>query len=207
MAERFYLADVVGSGTLADPWRPAVADIVGSVVWRTLAELRAVDGPGGRIAVWCPDVSDADHATLAADGRITYVPFEDANGAVLNVLAATIGDVSAANRTAIGTRLDAAGIPTADFTLADLLRKVLARVVRRSRVRRILGVNDFTEGLDTLVSAMTALRRNTIAAILDAIGFDTSVIHPTDTIRQALQKLLVQEPVVQKVVVLANRWD
>lgn len=200
MAERFYLADNIGTGTIGDPWRPAVADVVG-LVWRTLAELRAIDASGGRIAVWCPDISDADHAALAADSRVTVVPFENAQDEALNVRTATIGDVPAAKRTQIATRLDAAGIPTADLTLSDRLLKVLARVVRRSLLRRILGTDDFTEGLDTLVSAIAAGRRATIAGILAARGFDTSVIIGTDTVRQALQKLLAQQ-----IGVLVTRW-
>jgi hypothetical protein len=202
MPERFYLADVIGSGTLADPWRPAVDTIVAGVVWRTLAELRAVDASGGRIAVWCPDVSDANHATLAADVRVTVVPFENAQGDALSIATATIGDVPAAKRAAIATRLDVAHVPTDDLALADPLRKVLARVVRRSILRRILGADDFSEGLDTLVSAVAGPRRNTVAAILAAKGFDTSVIIGSDTIRQALRKLMAQA-----LPLLANRWE
>lgn len=202
MPRRFYLADVIGSGTLADPWRPAVTDIVAGVVWGTLAELRAVDGVAGRIAVECPDVPDANHATLAADSRITVVPFENAQGDALDVLTATIGDVSAAKRALIAARLDAVHIPTDDFTLQTPIRRVLARSIRRSVVRRLLGANDFIEGLDTLVSAIAAGRRNAIAAILAAKGFNTDVILGTDTIRVALQKLCAQQLALFK-----SRWD
>lgn len=190
MAVRYYVSDIVGSGTAADPFHPALKDVV-SVNWSG-CDLRADDSSaGGKMLVWC-DTTTVQHTLLTADVRITYLPFEDLIGMVLGI-ASTLGDVSAANRTLIASRLGALSIPMQDLLTTDLLKKVIARIVRRVRIRRALDLEDFTEGLDTLVSDIPSERLAAIAARLQVRGYDSSVVIGTDTIRQALVKLAVQD--------------
>lgn len=162
---RFYVCDIIGTGTDADPFRPALHGVV---------DYGADDGrldrtqAGGWMIVWC-DVTDAEHATLITDSRVRWIPFEDSLGAPLGP-DALIGELSVARRSAIRTALENHHIPTNDLTLTDPLRKVVARIVRRIRIRRALRDADWFEGLDTLISDIPANRRNTIRNRLDAAG-------------------------------------
>lgn len=202
--QRFYLSEIIGAGTTDSPFRPALRDVLeafgGLVRWgaddfRTDQTVLA-----GSMICWA-DVIDAQHTAMIADSRITYVPFENAAGIALSV-GDTIGDVPATLRSAIQSRLEAQHVPTDDLTLSTPLRQVVARVIRRIRIRRALNGDDFVEGLDTLVSAMSVARRNAINTKLSTKGFDTSVILGTDTVRAAIRKLAVQA-----IAWLKNGWD
>lgn len=147
------------------------------------------------------DPTPAEHAAILATAGVTYLPFEDATGTTVTAL--TLGDVSPANRATLNTIADARHIPAGDFTLADSCRRVVRRFIRRALLRQVLGANDWTEVLTSLVSAMSAPKRNAINATLTALGFDTSVVNGSDTIRQAMRKL-----VSQRVALLAlDGWD
>lgn len=190
MPLRCYLADVIGTGTLADMWRPATQDIAPGAGWHH-CDFRPGDGAGRMLAY--RDVTDAEHATLAADPRVTVIPLEDAGGAALNLQTATIGDIPAAKRATLSNRLDAASIPTADFTLTTPLRVAIRRIIRRGLLRQVLGGNDFTEALNTTISSIPLNKRNAISEALTARGFNMSVVQGSDTVRQALQKILAQQ--------------
>jgi hypothetical protein len=193
MTWRPYFADIIGSGASpADGYRPVIADIVS--VWRGVDARQTSTGSGRMLAV--ADVTPAEHTTLIGTAGVTYIPFEDASTAPVDLVTGTVGDVSAANRTLISSRLEAQHIPTQDFTLATPLRIVLARIKRRFVLRQILGTDDWTEGLDTLVSAIAAPRRNAIANRLAARGIDTSAIQGADTIREAIRKVAQQDVAV-----------
>lgn len=195
---RFYVCTIIGSGTGADQFRPALAGVVSGI---SADDGRADDTqPGGWMIVWV-DVTDAQHDTLAATAGVTWIPFETTGGTPLGPGDA-IGLIDPTRRSQIRTALENRHIPTDDLTLADPIRKVIARIVRRIRIRRALTNADWFEGLDTLVSAIPNNRRNTIATRLQTAGYDTSVILGTDTIRQALQKVAAQDVRWQR-----NGWD
>lgn len=190
MAIRYYISDVVGAGTLLNPFRSRVAQLLPGV------EVSAVDGRAdptvttGKMFVWS-DVTVPEHAVLVADPGVTYLPLESGSGQVLD-LANTVSEVSAANRNTVNTILEGLHIPTDDFVGDDLLRKVVRRVALRFLARQLLAALDFTEGLNTLVSDIPGARRSAINTRLTEVGFDTSLIFGTDTIRQALRKLFIQ---------------
>lgn len=179
-------------------FRPAIHDILPNHPW-TGDDLDEETAGGWFLVV--TDVTDAQHATLVADARVEWIPFATAQGAALP-LSATIGDMSAANRNAARSLLESHHIPLADLGLATVLRHVIARIVRRKRIRqslklryanwRIFDSQDFTESLSALISSIPTAKRNAISDRLQVCGYDPSVIIPTDTIAQALQKLAAQ---------------
>jgi hypothetical protein len=192
MSVRYYLSAVIGDGlSPATAFRPALTDSAPGVSWGVTDGRAdaATTAPGVMLVI--ADVSAAQHTALVADARITYLPFEDALGNLLT-LADAIGSVSAANRTLCQNALEAQNVPMQGLTLSNTLADLVRRCVRRFLLRQLLTSDDFTQGLDTLVSAMPATQRQHIAAKLQAYGFDTSVIAGTDTIREALRKLAAQ---------------
>jgi hypothetical protein len=189
MALRYYLASLVDGAPLDVRWAPATIAV-------RLFNWSAVDGrvddtvQAGRMLVTI-DVTPAEHAQLVALAGVIYIPFEDAAGNPLT-LDDPISALDPAKRAQIRATLESNHIDTDDLTLADPLREVVRRIIRRFRLRAVLRALDFTEGLDTLVSAIPAARRQNIVARLQQWGFDTSGIQLTDTIRAALRRLWVQ---------------
>lgn len=137
------------------------------------------------------NVSVAEHTSILALPGVTYLPFETAGGALVPA-DGTMADVSAANRTLLTTRFEAQHIPTHDVGGSDTVRAVVIRAIRRMVLRQILGADDWTELLDSLVSAIPAQKRANINAKLTAAGYDTSGIQGSDTVREAIRKIAVQ---------------
>lgn len=207
---RFYLAALKGSGTEDDGFRPAFEGM-------PLQGWGADDGrtdvmqQAGWMVCWV-DASDDQHAAIDAVPGVITIPFKDTAGFYLTP-DDLIGSVDPAQRTAIRTYLEDHHIPTDDLTLTDPIRKVIARVVRRIRIRRALqdldfetGVLrsslDFTEMLDTLISAIPQARRQAIVARLQGWGYATSGLTLTMTVRQGLQYLASQDVPFNR-----NFWD
>lgn len=189
MAMRFYLTNVIGAGTPANPFRPATETVLPC---RGMEDGRLDDTvAAGRMFVGL-DVTDAEHVEIMLITNVTYIPFEDAGGVPLQTSDA-IGLIPAARRTAIRNALDAAGIDTDDLTLSDPIWKVIKRIRQRFKLRNsILRALDFVEGFDTTIGDIPAARRQQINTRLQLHGFDTSGLALTDTIRQALRKLFAQ---------------
>lgn len=196
MALRCYLADLVPCeaprpGAIA--YWPVVRELVPTLRWHRLDARRDASKPG-RMLVWA-DVTNAQHATVAADARVTVLPFDGADGRPLPWATGTVGDLSAANRAALRDRLEALHIPLHGLTLDTPIRAVLQRVRRVLLIRSVLRSDDFSEGLETLVSTIPLAKRQRIATRLQAWGFDTTDIRGTDTIREALRRLAAQHSV------------
>lgn len=191
MSIRYYISDVIGAGVPGNGYRPKLSQLVPGVHYSFVDGRTDLASTNGKMFVWA-DVTVPEHATIVADSGITYIPLEDSGGNVLE-LTNTVSQISAANRTTIETILEGLHIPTDDFVGGDLCRKVVKRIALRFLVRQLLrAALDFTEGLDSLVSSIPAGRRSNINTRLVEVGFDTSLIFGTDTIRQAIRKLLVQ---------------
>lgn len=190
MAVRYYICTTSGTGTLADPFRPRLRDLFAG----KFAAVDARPNPAaatGKMLAWA-DVTPAQHATIAADPGVTYCPFEDGAGNVLG-LDNTLAQIDATKRNQIAAFLESNHVPTDDLVGSDTIGALMRRAVRRfAGLRQLLNADDWTEGLDTLVSAMNAAKRTRIANRLTALGFDTSVISGTDTIRGAMKKLMAQ---------------
>ena len=71
MARRYYLAQIIGTGTDADPFRPATAEHGGSY-----ATVFPPQGADGRyLTPWClVIVNKLDHVSLGTDARIAGLP-------------------------------------------------------------------------------------------------------------------------------------
>jgi hypothetical protein len=186
---RYYLASYTGTGAELDPFRPAIADLVPPGTSWLSCDGRADATLVAGWALVAANVSTAVHALLAADPRVTVVPIVDAGGAPLG-LTDTIAQIPAATRTTLRAALEARHIPANDLQLTDTIRQALTRIIGRCLIRQVLKAVDLTEGLDTTVGAMTPARRNQIIPVLAAAGFDTSGVVLTDTIRQAIAKIL-----------------
>lgn len=184
---RYYLSDVQSAPFLG--FHPVLHGLVPTVRWS------AVDGranptlAAGKMLVRA-DVTQAQHNTLVADARITFLPFLRADGTDVP-LSAPLSDVSLANRNTLTSIADSFNVPIQGLG-GGTVGQALRRFMRRFLIRQILRANDFTEGLDTLVSAIPLAKRQAIASALQARGFDTSVIVGSDTVREAIRKLLEQ---------------
>lgn len=186
MPDRFYLCPVIGSGaSVADAFRPACAPALAGLVW-SMVDARPNPTLGAGNLFVRAAVTDAQHAAILATVGVVGLPFEDAGGGVIP-LTGTLAQVSAANRSLLQTRLEAAHVPVSDFIATDRIVGVVLRMVRRFLLRQVLAADDWTEGLDTLVSAVAAAKRQRINAALTSLGIDTSGIQGSDTIRTALR--------------------
>lgn len=184
---RYYLCTATGDATSG--FRPV--GIATNYSW-TITDGRVDSTTGvGKFLVRA-DVTPAQHTALIAVVGVTYIPIEDLAGNAIDV-SLTLGDIPATKRNAIKTILEAENIPTQGFQLSDNIDDSMLKVAgRRFLMRQILGVDDWVEVLDSLVSSISAARRQTIASKLQARGYDTSVIVGFDTIREAIRKLMLQ---------------
>lgn len=190
---RYYLCDIDGDGlTLATAFRPkGISAIVGGYRSTIVDGRQLATNNIGKMLLRA-DVTPTQHTTLVGSVGVTYIPIEDLTGNPIDVRLA-LGDIPAANRNNIKTILEAENIPTQGFKLTDNIDDSMQQVAgRRFSMRQILGVDDWVEVLDSLVSSISAARRQTIANKLQARGYDTSVIVGSDTVREAIRKLMLQ---------------
>jgi len=201
---RFYFSQIVGSGATEDGFRAAAADVLvasGEPVNYGVDDLRVDEtNAAGWMIVWA-DVSATQHALLVADARVSYMPFEDALGNPLgpNDL---VGLIPEATRDVIRARLESRHVPMDGIVLTDPIRRVVARIIRRVRIRRALRADDISEGLDLQIRDIPSAKRSRISSALLAAGYDSTAYSNTTTIREALRRLIVQD-----VRANANGWD
>ena len=187
MALRLYFVTLLGTGTSGDPFR---------VAGRQGSQYDLVDGRpdialvSGEMAIVL-DVTPAEHTTMVATVGVTYLPCEDTLGNLVGPNQ-TLAQISAANRTTIETLCETRHIPTKWLVGSDPVKKLWRLIGVRMLCRRILGPDDWTEGLDTLVSAIPAAKRTAINNKLTAAGYDTSTVQGSDTVREAIRKTVVQ---------------
>lgn len=139
MPFRWYICPIIGDGnSLATAYRPKVSDTLSGVanVGIHSTWLKGIDGRPSK--TWCICVVNAASlTTVDADSTVVdiFEQLTDAAGiskaAVENWLKThTVGDVPAAARTRIQTRLTNAGIDITGITLSTRLWDVLLRVYR-----------------------------------------------------------------------------
>lgn len=184
---RYYLCTTTGNAISG--FRPV--GVANNYSW-TITDGRVDPTAGvGKLLVRA-DVTPAQHTTLVGTVGVTYIPIEDLAGNPIDV-GLTLGDIPATKRNNIKTILEAENIPTQGFQLSDNIDESMQKVAgRRFLMRQILGVDDWVEVLDSLVSAIAPARRQTIANKLQARGYDTSEIVGSDTVREAIRKLIAQ---------------
>lgn len=194
MPLRAYFSQVVApqAGNLVtNSYRPALMVLVPSVSWQGVDGRTSPTGSGVGQEYFCiADVTPAQHTTLVADARITYLPIE--NAGVLVSWDGPISSIGAANRTTIRTRCEARHIPDDGIRGTDTILSLIRRITVRFLLRDILRGDDLTEGLDTLISAIPVARRQAIRAKLVARGIDFDGVLGTDTIREAIRKIVTQ---------------
>jgi hypothetical protein len=189
---RYYLCDVDGDGlTPATAFKPKGLSVLGNVNSSIVDGRQLATNNVGKM-LFRADVTAAQHTTLIAVVGVTYIPIEDLLGNPIDV-GLTLGDIPATKRTTIKTIFENENIPTQGFQLVDNIDDSMMKVAgRRFLMRQILGSDDWVELLDTLVSAIAPARRQIIRDKLQARGYDTSVIVGSDTIREAIRKLIAQ---------------
>ena len=191
---RFYLCSIDGDGlTKETAFKPkGLSAITGVINWSAIDGRQLSTNNIGKMLLRA-DVTPAQHAQIITDLGVTYLPVEDLVGNPIDP-SLTLGNIPTVNRNAIKTLLETENIPTQGFKLTDNIDDAMQKVAgRRFTMRQILGADDWVELLDSLVSSIAPARRQTIATKLQARGYDTSVIVGSDTIREALRKLIVQQ--------------
>lgn len=196
MPLRIYICDIIHDplgGVLGlGQSRAAIEDVLPGVTYSVIEDMRTVvPSSVGKLLVRTDYISDVDHAVAKADARIVALPFEDASGASIG-LEGFLGDIPLVKRTVLIDALENHHVPVGDALATWSVRKVLNRMVRRLRLRRKLGGDDLSEGLDTLLSAISAARRTTIRDKLIAQGFNTVGLVSTLSVRQAIFYLVEQ---------------
>jgi len=178
--QRIYRSPIVGDGlTPETAFRPAVHDVTGNFT------CSVNDGAG----LWL--VADTDAATHAAALAIPGVTYLDLGDVALDATLASV-DKGNGKLTAMRSSLDAAHIPTDDLSGVHTVRDVLKRIHRRALIAGWLGADDLDQGLDTLISAIPAARRQRMANKLTARSFDVGGLAGSMTVRQAIRLLAGQ---------------
>ena len=92
MSKRYYLSDIIGTGDIDDPYRPAVADL--GVQWVGTIE----SGPDGRpLYTDCVTLVDTvNHGALRSDPRIDPLPDFPLDGKLSSINASTKSSMDAA---------------------------------------------------------------------------------------------------------------
>ena len=186
MAIRWYVSDVIGTGTddgTDDAFRPALADL-------PLTSFRGWDGRVDHQTAegWMlvrVDATNAQHNAIEADARNRHLPFD-------NGIDQPLSSLSQAAINALRTWAESNHIPVTDLTGQNTILDFLRRVEARLQLRQYLLEHDYTEHFDLLVSQIPQQKRQTLAAMLTAAGYDVSVVQGSDTVRQALLKLIAQ---------------
>jgi len=199
MTERVYVAEVIGTGVvditedISDPFRSAVNPHLGPDSYDDIDMRRDNTSALGRMLSLVFNPTDAEHAAMVADPLITYLPFEDSAGDPLP-RTALLSQVNTVKLTAIKTGLETHHVPTDGIVLTMTIAQGLKIAVRRFLLRQILKTDDFNENFDTLtIGDIPVAKRLRIAQRLQPLGFDTSVLALSMTIREGIKLLLAQK--------------
>lgn len=194
MPLRFYICDIVhnpagGIFGLGES-HAAFIDVLPGRMCSVVHDMRSAAQTTGKMLVRS-DVDDADHTIASADVRILPLPFESATGASLS-LTGTLAGIPVSLRNRLFADLEANHIPMDNVVDASTVKQVIARIVRRMRLRRILGADDLTEGLNTSMGAIAIARQGNMGAKLQARGLDVAGITVQTSVRQALILMINQ---------------
>ena len=181
MAWRAYLVPKIGTGALADPWRP-------KYVFESFAGVKTDGCDYGKedlFLVWA-ELTPAQHTTLTA------------NGDVFGFAADPFATVGAGALTALQNALEARNIPgtwvasgtTNGAVFARL--KMLFRLMRRVAKRWPDAALFSGRTLNTLIGDLPANARTALNDGAQDLGLNTSGITLAMTIRQALVTLMGQ---------------
>lgn len=180
MATRLYLVPVIGTGTAKDARRPKyVAD--GTVT--AIGDVNCLDYGFEPWMVVSADLSPSDHTLLV--GQV------DAFGLPADLSAL----LTAANVTAVQTRLEAMNIPagwvTTSLTWQQVVRLVLWMMAFWQRFTAIHGGPVFLGGvnLDTTIGQLSVTVRNELTDAATSLGLSTTGIVLATTLRAALKIL------------------
>lgn len=194
MAIRYYLCNVVGDGSIDNPFRAAVLGLLTPDSGWRIHDCR-VDSTqaAGEMLAWA-DLTPEQHAVVNAAAGVVYVPFENSSNVPLTIND-PIGEIASAKRTQIQTAMESRHIPMQGLQLTDPIYTLLRRFFSRCRIRQYLKEHDYTELLNNTVSSIPAAKRQQIVTKLESLGFDFVGIGGNTTIREALRLLIIQDNV------------
>ncbi len=186
---RYYFSSVIGDGSEDNPFTP--------IIEKHTSNWRAVDGRSnpksatGVMLVEC-DPTGAEHSAILADPGCVHLPFEDAEGKPLP-LTARLDKVQPVKLSAVKARLEENHVPTLGLSGNNLVADALRTVIQRFMIRQVLGVDDFTEGLELAVGGISSSKLHCINKRLGEMGFDLSGVTPGNSVRATLQSLIAQK--------------
>ncbi|MDX1810437.1 MAG: hypothetical protein R3240_00695 [Gammaproteobacteria bacterium] len=166
---RYYLCSVIGTGQIGvDDYRPVIMDLQDSY-WQAVDGRSDATQPGGEMFVYTEN-TDAEHAALIADPRVTYLTsgYDEL----------VSGDVTALKQTLETYHIPAQGIES--MTVSQIAQHISKRYL----LRQILGTDDFTESLDSNYGQLAAEKKSNIDAKLNALGLTSP---RTGTIRNFIR--------------------
>lgn len=135
----------------------------------------------------CADIQPSDHTALVANNDVLALPVNlDTNP--------TQGQVNAA-KTFLENRNIPAGWVTTALTYRQILKTILGILFFIQRVHTIMGRNHFADSgvtLDTTLGAIPVDARNALSQAATDMGFDTSGLTGTTTLRVALKSVADQ---------------
>lgn len=119
--KRWYLSRIIGAGTEADPWRPALMDLLPNVSVVAMPE-----APGRISTTWTLCLGGgADHSAAVADARVVALPQFS--------LDASLGTLTNAERNRVRNALSAWGITITVNWQTDSFRALLRQVAEQLR--------------------------------------------------------------------------
>jgi hypothetical protein len=186
---RFYFTAIRGLGDENDPFRCPLYDTQNSsfdfLDGREFPEIE-----DGWLFAWT-DNSDIEHAAALLEPDITYLPIEDNTGTLID-FDSPVGQIPAANRTAILAELESKGIPTDGITGTTTIREAMRLVIKRIRLMEQLRYIDFDESLTTVISDIPAKKRKALKRRLENLGFNVAPLVNTMTMRESINELIAQ---------------
>ncbi len=190
MVVRCYIVPQAGTGTLADPWRPAyVREAIGSDNYMSLP-YRAATTASFLVAV---DVVNGQHTTIAAGNGTLAVPAD---------LAITIANNTVRNT--VRSALEGYDIPAhwvaTGATYRSVLRGVACIMLLAQRLRRNNG-QLLPQGitLDSTIADLTQNQRNTLEAACVSLGWSTEGVPGATTLRAFIRGVSQQHPHIVRV--------
>jgi hypothetical protein len=188
MLTRFYVAPQQGDGSLSNPYRSILNDLININQGDWFDE---IDNPARHISICCVHALQTSHDAILADGRALPIGsiFDDTQKTVfLNSLISSIP-----NLTALKASLEGLGISTSWFSGSNTIRdgiRYLMRVFSTGQIADGEGntniKNLISRNLDVTVQQIPPAIRNAVRNWMQAKGLAIGWINNSTTVREIL---------------------
>ena len=192
MKVRFYVAPQQGDGTMLNPFRSVLNDLINISQGDWFDE---IDHPARRISICCVHASDATHAVILADSRPVPISELYEEGAVGIGLAKIFNNIT--ESTALKTKMENQGISTAWITSSNTMRDVLRYLIRIFTITQVsdgegnTNVKEFLKAnLTTTVAQIPVGIRTAIRNWMQAKGLAIGWITNATTVREIVHFII-----------------